>query len=162
MKKCLLTALIACISYLASAQRTQHALGFHIGGSTIDLEYQYHMSEKNFLDFTVGVFNLDDGFLAQGIYNWNIQQWSDWTPDFATWKLWGGVGAGVGFVDHKHHDNSLMLGPVGTIGFGFTLKAAPLTFGLDYRPMVAIALGHDSGLVDHGFFNIGVTMTYRF
>ena len=55
-----------------------------------------------------------------------------------------------------------MLGPVGTIGFGFTLKAAPLTFGLDYRPMVAIALGHDSGLVDHGFFNIGVTMTYRF
>ena len=106
MKKYLLTALIACISYLASAQRTQHALGFHIGGSTIDLEYQYHMSEKNFLDFTVGVFNLDDGFLAQGIYNWNIQQWSDWTPDFATWKLWGGVGAGVGFVDHKHHDNS--------------------------------------------------------
>ena len=79
MKKYLLTALIACISYLASAQRTQHALGFHIGGSTIDLEYQYHMSEKNFLDFTVGVFNLDDGFLAQGIYNWNIQQWSDWT-----------------------------------------------------------------------------------
>ena len=95
MKKYLLTALIACISYLASAQRTQHALGFHIGGSTIDLEYQYHMSEKNFLDFTVGVFNLDDGIL-------------------------------------------------------------------DYRPMVAIALGHDSGLVDHGFFNIGVTMTYRF
>ena len=66
MKKYLLTALIACVSYLASAQRTQHALGFHIGGSTIDLEYQYHMSEKNFLDFTVGVFNLDDGFLAQG------------------------------------------------------------------------------------------------
>ena len=31
-----------------------------------------------------------------------------------------------------------------------------------YRPMVAIALGDHSGLVDHGFRNIGLTMTYRF
>lgn len=162
MKKALFTALFAFASIFSYAQQTPHAIGFHLGGSTIDLEYQYHLSSRNFLDFTVGVFNLDDGFLAQGFYNWNIQQWDNWTPDFATWKLWGGVGAGVGFIDgHKHH-NSLMLGPAGTIGFGFTMKAAPLTFGLDYRPMVAIALGHDSGIVDHGFFNIGITMSYRF
>ena len=162
MKRHLLTLIFAAGALLASAQSTPHAIGFHMGGSTLDLEYQYHFNQKNFLDVTAGIFDLDKGFLAQGVYNWNIRQWSDWTPRFGTWKFWGGVGAGVGFVDHKHHDNSLMLGPVGTIGFGFTLKAAPLTFGLDYRPMVAIALGHDSGLVDHGFFNIGVTMTYRF
>ena len=162
MKNYLLTLFFAGIALFAKAETTPHALGFHIGGSTIDLEYQYHLNQKNFLDFTVGVFDIDDGFLAQGIYNWNIQKWGNWTPSFATWKIWGGIGAGVGYIDADKHDDSMMLGPVGTIGFGFTMKAAPITMGIDYRPMVAIALGHHSGLVDHGFRNIGFTMTYRF
>ena len=42
----------------ASAQKTPHAIGAHFGGSTIDLEYQYHFSKRNFLDLTAGVFNL--------------------------------------------------------------------------------------------------------
>ena len=50
----------------------------------------------------------------------------------------------------------------GELRFGFTLKDVPLTFGLDYRPMVAINLGPGDALVDHGFRNIGVTLTYRF
>lgn len=161
MKKYLLTALFAFMAMFASAQRTPHAIGFHIGGSTIDFEYQYHFNSKNFLDVTAGVFDFDDGALIQGVYNWNLQKWSNWTPNFGTWKLWGGVGAGVGFIDNGDEDG-MMLGPVGTLGFGFTLKAAPLTIGLDYRPMLAIAVGNDSGLVDHGFFNFGLTMTYRF
>lgn len=165
MKKLLLTLILAAGALLASAQSTPHAIGFHMGGSTLDLEYQYHFNQKNFLDVTAGIFDLDKGFLAQGVYNWNIRQWSDWTPRFGTWKFWGGVGAGIGFVDYGKHDdgyNGVMLGPVGTLGFGFTLKDIPLSVGLDYRPMVAIALGDHSGLVDHGFRNIGLTMTYRF
>ena len=161
MKKYLLTLAFACVALFASAQRTRHAFGFHMGGSTIDLEYQYHYNNKNFLDVTAGVFDLDEGFLAQGVYNWNIQQWSDWTPKFGTWKFWGGVGAGLGFIDGDDNDG-MMLGPVGTLGFGFTMKVIPLTVGIDYRPMVAFAVGDDSGLVNSGFRNIGLTMTYRF
>ena len=161
MKKYLLTTIFACFAFLASAQRTQHALGFHFGGSTMDLEYQYHYNNKNFFDVSAGIFDLGDGFLLQGVYNWNIQRWSDWTPRFATWKLWGGAGAGLGYVNEDHAEG-MMIGPVGNIGFGFTLKAAPITIGVDYRPMLAFAIGNDSGVVGKGFANLGLTMTYRF
>lgn len=161
MKKLLLTTLFALLALTGYAQRTPHAFGVHFGGSTMDLEYQYHFNNKNFLDVTAGVFDLDDGFCAQGVYNWNIRQWSDWTPRFGTWKFWGGVGAGIGFYDHGSH-NGLLLGPVGTLGFGFTLKDVPLTFGLDYRPMIALNIGNDFDIIDAGFKNIGVTLTYRF
>lgn len=162
MKKILLTMVLAVFSLTAlHAQRTPHAFGFHFGGSTMDLEYQFHFNKKNFLDVTAGVFDLGDGFAAQGIYNWNIQEWSDWTPNFATWKFWGGLGAGVGFIDTPH-DNGLMLGPVGTMGFGFTVKDLPLTIGIDYRPMLAFVVGDNSGIASSGFKNLGVTMTYRF
>ena len=48
------------------------------------------------------------------------------------------------------------------LGFGFTLKDAPLTFGIDYRPMVAFNVGDDFSILDRGFRNLGVTLTYRF
>ena len=51
---------------------------------------------------------------------------------------------------------------MGTLGFGFTLKDIPLTFGIDYRPMIAVNLGDDFRLIDSGFKNLGVTLTYRF
>lgn len=161
MKKYLLTLFIAFMGMTAYAQRTPHAIGAHFGGSTIDLEYQYHFSKRNFLDVTAGVFDLDDGFSLQGVYNWNIKQWGNWTPRFATWKFWGGLGAGIGFYDCGHADG-MFLGPVGTLGFGFTLKSIPLTFGVDYRPMVAFHFADDFDILDHGFRNIGVTLTYRF
>ena len=161
MKKSLLTLALACTALGVSAQRTPHAIGAHFGGSTIDLLYQYHFSNKNFLDVSAGVFDLDDGFLAQGVYNWNIKEWGNWTPRFGTWKLWGGFGAGAGFTSHDDKDNFL-LGPVGNLGFGFTLKCCPLSLGIDYRPMVAFTLGDDSGIDDKGFRNIGLTLTYRF
>lgn len=160
MKKLLLCVVAALMGLTASAQRTNHAIGVHFGGSTLDLEYQYHFSPKNFLDVTAGVFDLDDAFSLQGIYNWNIRQWSDWTPRFATWKLWGGVGGGLVFYGSDH--DGMLLGPVGTLGFGFTLKDIPLTLGVDYRPMVAFVVGDDFDVVDAGFKNIGVTLTWRF
>ena len=156
MRKILITFCVAFAALFAKAQSTPHAIGVHFGGATIDLEYQYHFNSKNFLDVTAGVFDLDEAFTAQAIYNWNIKQWPDWTPNFATWKFWGGAGAGVGIC------NNFMVGPVGTLGFGFTLKDAPLTVGVDYRPWVALTLGNDSGLNSVGFRNIGLTLTYRF
>lgn len=163
MKKLILALLMACALPLgALAQRTPHAIGAHFGGSTIDLEYQYHFNKRNFLDVTAGIFNLDDGFSAQVVYNWNIRQWPDWTPRFATWKFWGGFGGGIGFYDAGDGGDGFFLGPVGTLGFGFTLKDIPLTLGLDYRPMVAINFGDDCNIINAGFRNIGLTLTYRF
>ena len=73
MKRYLFTLLLALGALSVQAQKTPHAIGAHFGGSTIDLEYQYHFSKKNFLDVTAGVFNLSDGFALQGVYNWNIR-----------------------------------------------------------------------------------------
>ena len=58
MKKLLFALIIALGAINAQAQKTSHAIGAHFGGSTIDLEYQYHFSQRNFLDVTAGVFNL--------------------------------------------------------------------------------------------------------
>ena len=160
MKKTLLTALLGLTSLCAGAQSSPHALGVHFGASTLDIEYQYQFSQKNFLDVTAGIFDLDDGFVAQGIYNWNIKEWN-WTPSFGVWKFWGGVGGGLGYYDHHNH-NGMLLGPVGTLGFGFTLRDVPLTVGIDYRPWVAFVIGDDFDIVDKGFRNLGLTLTYRF
>lgn len=168
MKKYIITLILGMLSLTAAmAQRTPHAFGAHFGGSTLDLEYQYHFNQKNFLDVTAGVFDLDDGFCGQAVYNWNIKQWANWTPNFATWKFWGGFGGGIGFYDgcdNDHHDcgDGMFFGPVGTLGFGFTLKSVPLTLGLDYRPMIAFNVGDDFDILDKGFRNIGFTMTFRF
>jgi len=161
MKKIIFSLALALCCLLARAQSTPHAIGAHFGGSTIDLEYQYHFSGKNFLDVTAGIFNIDDGFALQGVYNWNIWKSKGWTPRFGDWKFWGGFGAGIGYYDYDG-DSGLFLGPEGTVGFGFTLKVCPLTVGLDYRPMVAIQIGGNSGICDMGFRNIGLTATYRF
>ena len=161
MKKYVLTLLITLAAMPLFAQRTPHALGVHLGGSTFDVEYQYHFNKKNFFDITVGAFDIKYGFMIQGTYNWTIKEFEDWTPDFATWKVWGGVGVGIGAYDTPDR-SGLVLGPTGDLGFGFTFNAVPITLGVDYRPMVAIALGTHSGLIDNGFFNLGLTATYRF
>uniref|UniRef100_UPI0015B26E6B hypothetical protein n=1 Tax=Alloprevotella sp. TaxID=1872471 RepID=UPI0015B26E6B len=162
MKKFILSLMLALGAMgTVHAQKTPHAFGAHFGGSTIDLEYQYHFSKRNFLDLTAGLFNLSDGFAFQGIYNWNIKQWPNWTPRFATWKFWGGFGGGLGCYEDDDYD-SFFLGPVGTLGFGFQLKDVPLTFGVDYRPMVAFNFGDGDAIIDKGFRNIGVTLTYHF
>lgn len=161
MKKFVLTLLVSLAAMPLLAQRTPHALGVHLGGSTLDIEYQYHFNKKNFVDVTLGSFDVPHGFMIQGTYNWNLKDFEDWTPDFATWKVWAGAGVGIGGYD-THDYSGLMLGPVGDLGFGFTINSVPITLGIDYRPMVAIALGTHSGLVDNGFFNLGITATYRF
>ena len=161
MKKYVFTLLITLAAMPLFAQRTPHALGVHLGGSTFDVEYQYHFNKKNFFDITVGAFDIKYGFMIQGTYNWTIKEFEDWTPDFATWKVWGGVGVGIGAYDTPDR-SGLVLGPTGDLGFGFTFNAVPITLGVDYRPMVAIALGSHSGLINKGFYNLGVTATYRF
>ena len=161
MKKYVLTLLITLAAMPLLAQRTPHALGVHLGGSTFDVEYQYHFNKKNFFDITVGAFDIKYGFMIQGTYNWTIKEFEDWTPDFATWKVWGGVGVGIGAYDTPDR-SGLVLGPTGDLGFGFTFNAVPITLGVDYRPMVAIALGSHSGLINKGFYNLGITATYRF
>lgn len=162
MKRIIFMLLVALSALTARAQSTNHAIGAHFGGSTIDLEYQYHFSNKNFLDCTAGLFDLDDGFSLQAVYNWNIKQWPQWTPNFGTWKFWGGFGGGVGFYDRGDDHAGMFFGPVGTLGFGFTLQCCPLTLGVDYRPMVAFNTGNDFSIIDRGFRNIGLTLTYRF
>ena len=161
MKKYVLTLLITLAAMPLLAQRTPHALGVHLGGSTLDIEYQYHLNMKKFVYATVGSFYVPHVFMIQASYHWNLKEFEDWTPNFATWKVWAGAGVGIGGYDTDDY-SGLMLGPVGDLGFGFTINDVPITLGIDYRPMVAIALGTHSGLVDNGFFNLGFTATYRF
>lgn len=161
MKRLTFALLLSAVALTASAQKSRHAVGAHLGAATIDLEYQYHPSSRNFVDVTAGTFGPGDGFVAQGVYNWNLKRWDNWTPGFATWKVWGGVGAGMGYYDAGHREG-MLIGPVGTVGFGFTTKRAPVTVGVDYRPMASFVAGDDGGFVRHGLKNVGVTVTYRF
>ena len=160
MKKYLFLLILTLYGLHTSAQTTKHAVGLYLGGSSIDLQYQYHLNTKNFLDFNLGLFNLNDGFYASGIYNWNLQAWNDWTPELGTWKLYAGVGAGVGYTNYHDYDGGF-IGAVGNLGFGVTLKT-PWTIALNYRPMVAIVCGHHGGFLDSGLWNIGLSVTYRF
>lgn len=163
MKKILLLlALSAGLTVAGQAQKKPHAFGVHLGGSTIDLEYQYHFSKRNFLDVTAGLYRLSDGGALQAFYNWNLKEWKHWTPDFASWKVWGGAGAGIGCYSPSGDDSDLFLGPAGTVGFGFTLNSCPLTFGVDYRPMLCLKVTDGLKVDGHGFHNLGLTLTYRF
>lgn len=155
MKKFILAMVLCVASMGAFAQKTPHAVGLYIGYND-GLIYQYHFNNKNFVDATVDFFNLK-GVTASATYNWNIQEWSDWTPNFGTWKLWGGVGAGLGA-----YDKAFVVGPMGQLGFGFTLKAAPVTIGINYRPMIAFKFGGDEFFHAGGLGGGGLSVVYRF
>lgn len=154
MKKFILAMVLCVASMGAFAQKTPHAAGVFLGYNS-GLVYQYHFNNKNFVDATLDCFGFK-GVSGSATYNWNIKEWSDWTPNFGTWKLWGGVGAGVGLFE-----KAFILGPVGQLGFGFTLNSVPLTIGLNYRPMVTLGFGEDL-LHFNGFYNGGLSVVYRF
>ena len=164
IKKLFLTLALVLVSSAAFAQKTSHALGFHAGGSSFDLEYRYYMDNSRFLDFTLGAFDFDKGFVISGTYNKVFQEWDHWTPNFATWKLWGGLGATLGVWDSGAQEakNQFMVGPTGVLGFGFTVNELPLTVGLDYRPSVLMTFGNGFDIVGAGFRNFGITLTYQF
>lgn len=157
MKKLLTLLLVSQAALSASAQKSDHAIGFHIGGSTVDLEYRYYLNKSSFMDVTAGVFDYTDAFLAQVTYNHDIARWSDWTPSFADWKLWGGIGGAIG-----GHSGGVLFGPTAVLGFGFEARKVPFTFGIDYRPALIFNAGDDFDVLKAGFRNIGATLTYRF
>ncbi|MDE7379308.1 MAG: hypothetical protein K2N13_10200 [Paraprevotella sp.] len=151
-----LSLLLLCLGVSGMlCARQKHAVGIHCGSMTFDIEYQYRFNEKNFLSATAGLFSDGEGIVAQGTYNWNIREWKDWTPHFATWKFWAGVGGGLGV-----YGEYICVGPAGTLGFGFVTKKVPLYCGVDLRPMLTLAVGDGIGCFNVG--NIGLTLGYCF
>lgn len=71
------------------------------------------------------------------------------------------MGAAAGGTTYDKYDGGF-IGPMGNLGFGITFDGAPVTLGLDYRPMVAIVFGDETGVLTPGFWNFGLTVTYRF
>ena len=161
MKK-LVFAVILCLGVMtASAQKTPHALGVHLGGN-LEIEYQYHFGNRNFIDATVGVFGWSHGVYGSAIYDWNIKTWTDWTPNTMDWKLYGGVGASLGYMSWKEN-KGFYLGAVGNIGFGFTLHSCPLTIAADLRPTFGGVIGGEhSGFSSANIWNFGLSVVYRF
>jgi len=157
MKKTLFTLLLSLVALTAAAQKTPHAVGVHLGGTTMDLEYRFYFDKSSFLDATAGVFDFDDAFFAQVTYNHDIAKWEAWTPAFAVWKLWGGIGGGIG-----GYDGGVLFGPTAVLGFGFTPRRVPLTFGVDYRPALVFGTHDGVDVLTQGFRNVGITLTYRF
>lgn len=150
---------LASASLTAGAQSTPHSFGLHFGGSTIDLEYQYHFSNKNFVDATAGAFMIDNGLDVTATYNWELDRFGDSPKVY--WKWWAGVGAGLGVTTYDDYDG-FYVGPAGNLGIGFTGKRVPFTFGVDYRPMFALATGDKTGLLTPLLWNFGLTLTYQF
>lgn len=152
-------ALAAALLLVAgvSAQNSKHAIGLRLDGLGGEFVYQYHMSDANFLDVTLG-----GGWwntYATCTYNWNIGKYN-WTPSAGSWIFYGGVGGGLGYSYAWH--SGVNVGVVGNLGLKFNLHDSHWCFGVDWKPMIGAYLGDHSGFWTPGLYNFGLLATYRF
>ncbi len=150
MKKFLLAAICCLFATVTFAQDYKHAIGLRVGNGA-ELQYEYHMNDKNFLKADAGLYGFGKSFFGSCTYNWNCCRW-DWTPKAGTWFLSAGVGASVGAYAEKFN-----VGVAGDVAFGIDFKGAPFGLALDYRP--TIFLLDDWG---SGFANICLSCVFRF
>ena len=71
MKKLLLALVAMLVVFGASAQDYKNSIGLRIGYGA-ELQYERHLSDKNYLEFNLGLsdFDFSDAFVNV-LYNWN-------------------------------------------------------------------------------------------
>lgn len=153
MKRVILAAVFCLFAATTFGQEYKNAIGLRLGNGA-EVQYERHLSEKNFLKVNGGLYGLgsDVGLFGTCTYNWNCCEWN-WTPKAGSWFLNAGVGAGVGI-----YAKDFNLSVAGDVAFGINFKGAPFALALDYRPQLLLFNDHWGD----GWGNIGISCVYRF
>ncbi len=119
------------------SQVNSNAIGARLGGGTfgsgIEISYQKGLSDRNRLEFDLGVNNGKNwnGFGLAVIYHW------DWNiVEGLNWYV--GPGGAISLFSNRYNNNtSFNLGVGGQIGLEYDFQGigAPLLLSLDARPM---------------------------
>ncbi|MBO5893073.1 MAG: hypothetical protein J6Q31_02265 [Alistipes sp.] len=154
MKKLILAAIFCLFAVTTFAQN--NALGLRIG-SGAELQYDHTFGSGNVLKTNVGLFDFNGSLFGTCIYDWEVCNWADWTPDAGNWFLQAGVGGAVGIVKTENVSD-FNIGVAGNVAFGIHFCDAPVTLAIDYRPTIFL-LNNSWG---SGFGSAGLSCVVHF
>ncbi|MBQ1253877.1 MAG: hypothetical protein IIY05_05995 [Alistipes sp.] len=154
MKK-LILAVVFCMLAVTSFSQN-NAIGIR-AGSGAELQYERFFNSGNVLKVNGGLFDFDGSFFGTCIYNWEVCNWGNWTPNAGDWFLQAGVGGALGIFDNGT-SSDFNVGVAGDVAFGIHFSGAPITLAIDYRPTLFIL--NDSW--GDGFGSFGLSCVFRF
>ena len=154
MKKLLLAAIFCLFAATSFAQN--NALGLRAGGGA-ELQYERFLNSGNVLKVNAGLFDFDGSIFGTVLHNWELGNWSNWTPKAGEWFVQVGVGAAVGLYNGAE-SAAINVGVAGDAAFGIHFSGAPITLAVDYRPTVLFL--HDA--LGKGFGNWGLSCVFHF
>ena len=160
MKKIVLMLAVcfASLGTVTTVKAQENALGLRFGDG-VELLYQFDLTQKNFLQFSLAVPHFE-GLSVTGIYNWRCCQWN-WTPQTCAWYLNAGVGGALGPYDFD--DSGFLVGVAGSYAFGCQFRNAPISLEVDYRPVIGAVIGGGSdGFYEPGLWNFGLAVKFHF
>ena len=130
MRKVILIALLAVISFGAYAQDYQKAVGLRLG-NPLGLSYKTFMSSKNALEVIADLDIFEKGYTklsASGFYLW---QWPISQVERLSWYAGPGVSAGIFLYKGGANFNASINGMV---GLEYKLANLPLVIAADFAP----------------------------
>ena len=137
MRKLILAAIFCLFATTSFAQ--SNALGLR-AGSGAELQYERYFNSGNVLKVNAGLFDFNGSLFGTVVYDWELCNWGNWTPNAGNWFLQAGVGGAVGMyitmhlIHHKTKKLRFMVG-------------IPLIF---FAELLIAGLLHDLG---HGPFS---------
>lgn len=141
-------SLAILIAAAAAATAQPKAAGLRIGGTGLDVTYQYYMAKDQFVEGNLGLdfgYNVNGhvGAKATAVYNfvWARPAWTN----TGSWALYAGPAVSLGFVDdivpydvggviNGYYDNGFMFAVGGQVGVEYNFDF-PLSLSLDLRPL---------------------------
>ena len=154
MKKLFLAAIFCLFAATSFAQ--SDALGLRIGNGA-ELQYEHMFGSGNVLKANAGLFDFNGSFFGTCVYNWEVCNWSNWTPNAGDWFLQAGVGGAVGIYNNGKNSD-LDVGVAGDVAFGIHFNGAPITLAVDYRPTILLLNDNLAG----GLASVGLSCVVRF
>ncbi|MEO8535576.1 MAG: hypothetical protein ABI441_17600 [Flavobacterium sp.] len=163
MKKIILSAIMLLgLAFTAQSQEiSKNALGVRLGdnnGFGGEVSYQLGLSQKNRLEFDLGLRNSRDVDAVKGValyqWVWNIEGGFNW---------YAGAGAGLASWRYdyndfggRYKDSGTYVFAAGDIGIEYRFSEAPITLSLDARPEIG------SGYFDDDNFGLDVGLGVKF
>ena len=136
---------IFVLSFKVTGQPYAHSLGVRAG-------YSSGITYKGFLRHRMSAIEADvlynrHGFNASGIYEYHVEPFHD-----KQWLVYFGGGAFGG-----NWEGDISMGIVALTGMEYIVRDLPLSFSIDWRPMM-----NAFRIFELDFLDVGVSIRYRF